>query len=248
MSFGLSRGKQLDKGEVGLRGEDLPPLPDDLLTNPRGAWLDPREWFADPSLPFELEIGSGKGTFLVQQAEQDPGTNYLGIEWAHEFWLYAADRLRRSGLTNVKLLNADAGEFVRWRMPDAVVRVIHLYFPDPWPKSKHHRRRMIQDAFLEQAHRVLVGGGELRVVTDHADYWAWMEEHFARWADSPERPDDSKPFTRLAFERPASAREGEIVGTNFERKYRVEGRPFNAGVLRKKGAGSGEQAAGRSRD
>src|SRR5690606_19504805 len=109
-------------------------------------------------------------------------------------------------------------------------------------KAKHNRRRMIQDAFLEQAHRILVDGGELRVVTDHADYWAWMEEHFARWADTPENPDDARRFTRLAFERPASAREGEIVGTNFERKYRVEGRPFNAGVLRKKAIGTRQEA------
>ena len=99
---------------------------------------------------------------------------------------------------------------------------------------------MVQDSVLEQAQRVLIDGGELRVVTDHADYFAWMEEHFARWADSVESPDPSKPFTRLAFERPASAREGEIVGTNFERKYRVEGRPFNAAVLRTKAARSGQ--------
>lgn len=244
MSFGLSRGRELDKGEVGLRAEDLPPLPDDLLQNPEGAWIDVREWFEHPGRRFELEIGSGKGTFLVQQAEQSPEVNYLGIEWAREFWLYAADRVRRRGLTNVKLLNADASEFVRWRMPSAIAQVIHLYFPDPWPKSKHHRRRMVQDAFLEQALRLLVDGGELRVVTDHADYFAWMEEHFDRWSDTPEKPDASKPFTRLAFERPASAREGEIVGTNFERKYRVEGRPFNAAVLKKKAAGSGQQAAG----
>lgn len=241
MSFGLSRGRELDKGEVGLRAEDLPPLPDDLLENPRGAWIDVREWFEDPSKPFELEIGSGKGTFLVQQGEQSPGVNYLGIEWAREFWLYGADRLRRRGLTNVKMLNADASEFVRWRMPSAIAQVIHLYFPDPWPKSRHHRRRMVQDSFLEQAQRILVDGGELRVVTDHADYFAWMEEHFDRWSDTPEKPDEAKPFTRLAFERPASAREGEIVGTNFERKYRVEGRPFNAAVLKKKPTGSGEE-------
>jgi tRNA (guanine-N7-)-methyltransferase len=245
MSFGLSRGKELDKGERGLRGEDLPPLPDDLLQNPEGAWIDVREWFEDPSLPFELEIGSGKGTFLVQQAEQSPGVNYLGIEWAREFWLYGADRLRRRGLKNVILLNADASEFVRWRMPSGIARVIHLYFPDPWPKSKHNRRRMVQDSFLEQAQRILVDGGELRVVTDHADYFAWMEEHFDRWSDTPEKPDSGRPFTRFEFERPASAREGEIVGTNFERKYRVEGRPFNAAVLKKKaGEGTRDTADG----
>jgi hypothetical protein len=72
-----------------------------------------------------------------------------------------------------------------------------------------------------------------------------MEEHFDRWSDTPEKPDSGRPFTRFEFERPASAREGEIVGTNFERKYRVEGRPFNAAVLKKKaGEGTRDTADG----
>ena len=228
MSFGLGRGRTLDPLGVGIEGAELPPLPDEVRERPESAWLDPRSWFADPSLPFELEIGSGKGTFLVQQAAGDPSTNYLGVEWAGEFYAFAADRIRRHELRNVKMLHADATEFIRWRMPSAVVRVIHLYFSDPWPKSRHHKRRVVQDSFLEQARRVLVPGGELRIVTDHADYWAWMEDHFARWAPVG----GGGPFERLPFERPGWAREGEIVGTNFERKYAREGRAFFAAVLR----------------
>lgn len=71
--------------------------------------------------------------------------------------------------------------------------------------------------------------GELRVVTDHDDYWQWMESHFDRWCAADHTP----RFERLPFTRPASAGEGELVGTNFERKYRREGRPFNAAILRK---------------
>ena len=229
MSFGLSRGRHLDAGEVGLFATDLPAMPDGVGADPAAAWLDPREWFAEPSHPFEIEIGSGKGTFLVQEAPANPGTNFLGIEWAKEFATYAMDRLRRNAVKNVKLLCGDGVEFIRWRVPTGIVRTIHLYFPDPWPKTRHHKRRTISDAFLEQAHRVLVDGGELRVVTDHAEYWAWMEEHFARWAS-----DTSKKFERLEFTRPASAAEGEVVGTNFERKYKREGRPFYGAVLRKR--------------
>ncbi|MDX2114800.1 MAG: tRNA (guanosine(46)-N7)-methyltransferase TrmB [Planctomycetota bacterium] len=228
MSFGLGRGRKLEVGDVGLQGSELPPLPDDIAANPASAWLDPRAWFADPSRPFELEIGSGKGTFLVQQAEVQPDTNFLGIEWAGEFYAYAADRVRRRGLGNVKLLHADATEFLHWRMPSGIVRVLHLYFSDPWPKSRHHKRRVVQDRFLEDVRRVLIPGGELRIVTDHDEYWQWMERHFARWAP----PDGSGPFAREPFERPASAQGGEIVGTNFERKYSREGRPFHAAVLR----------------
>lgn len=239
MSFGLSRGRTLDPGQIGLTADDLGPLPDDILSNPLAARLHPRQWFTNPALPLELEIGSGKGTFLIQEAAEHPDTNFLGMEWAREFYAYAADRLRRRALPNVRLLNADATEFIHWRCPDAIVRVVHLYFSDPWPKSRHHRRRVVQDRFLADAHRILQPGGELRIVTDHDEYWAWMEEHFARWC-SPDRagiPSVPGPglFIRLPFSPPASASEGELVGTNFERKYRSDGRPFHAATLKKPG-------------
>ena len=82
--------------------------------------FDPRTWFADPARRFELEIGSGKGTFLLQQATLEPDTNFLGIEWAGEFWAYAADRIRRAEMRNVRLLHGDATEFIRTRVPDAI--------------------------------------------------------------------------------------------------------------------------------
>lgn len=227
MSFGLRRKRDLDPTGVGV---ELPPIPDD----PRAARLDPRNWFPDPARPLEVEIGSGKGTFLVQQAAADPTTNYLGFEWAGEFYEYAADRCRRAGLTNVRLVHADAGEFLRWRCPDGVARVLHVYFPDPWPKTRHHKRRMVSDTFLREAWRVLTPGGELRIVTDHDEYWAWMEERFKkRTGDRGQETGEAARFERLPFERPGSAHEGELVGSNFERKYRREGRPFHALVLRK---------------
>lgn len=230
MSFGLAKkGRVFDTGEVGLRAEDLPALPDEVARDPEAGRLDVRGWFPDPSRALEIEIGSGKGTFLVQQASLQAGTNFLGIEWAGEFWAYAADRVRRSGLTNVRLLHADGGELLHWRVASGSVRVVHLYFPDPWPKSRHHKRRMVSERFLKDVERVLEAGGELRVVTDHSEYWAWMCEHFAKWLSG------GAAFEEIAFERPPSAGEGEVVGTNFERKYRREGRPFHARAFRKRG-------------
>lgn len=247
---------------VGVSADEIPPLPDDLLNNPRSGWADPRLWFAQPQRPFELEIGSGKGTFLIQQAVLQPETNFLGIEWAHEFYAYTADRVRRrreSGrLLNVRVLHGDASEFLHWRCPDAICRVIHLYFSDPWPKSRHHKKRVIQHRLLADAWRVLIPGGELRVVTDHPDLWAWDKAHFEPWVggtdgeterrrdgagDSiPAMPEGVRvrrksmpdaPFELLAFDRPESAGTGELVGTNFERKFREEGRDFHACTLRK---------------
>lgn len=220
-----------DTSGVGLALADLPPLTDDARPDP--ARFDPRAWFPDRAAPLEIEIGSGKGTFLVQQAALQPGTNFLGIEWEREFWRHAADRIRRRGLPNVRLLHADAVEFLRCRVPDGCASVIHLYFPDPWPKRRHHKRRTISDDFLREARRALIPGGELRIVTDHDEYWVWMEDHFARWASSEAPSPTTTQFQRLPFERPESAGEGEVVGTNFERKYRREGRPFHATILRK---------------
>lgn len=225
-------------GQIGLSDAELGPLPDQILEDPTAGWLDPSGWFNEPGLPLEVEIGSGKGTFLVQEAARRQEANFLGIEWAGEFYRYAADRVGRHGLTNVRMLCVDATSFLRWRMPSAVVDVVHLYFPDPWPKSRHHKKRTVRDDVLETIHRVLVAGGELRVVTDHEGYWAWMESHWARWTSPDgwsmcgEPAGDGGPFERVEFERVDSADGEELVGTNFERKYRREGRPFFATVLR----------------
>jgi len=244
LSFGLGHDRELDAapGVVGVSEQELPPLPDAVATDPLAGRLDPRRWFADPARPFEIEIGSGKGSFVLQHGGAHPEANILGIEWAKEFYQYTADRVRRSGLKNIRVLHGDGVEFLRWRMPDGIARVIHLYFSDPWPKSRHHKRRVVQDGFLAQAWRVLVPGGELRIVTDHDEYWAWMEEHFARWCDqsrgaqapgqSGVQPREPR-FDRLPFEPPPGAGEGELVGTNFERKYRKEGRGFHSCVLKK---------------
>ncbi|MBK7405862.1 MAG: hypothetical protein IPJ41_14895 [Phycisphaerales bacterium] len=251
MSFGLGRGRELDAavGTVGIGEAELPALPDAIAEDPRAGQVDPRAWFPDASRPFEIEIGSGKGTFLVQQAMLQPEVNFLGIEWAREFYLYAADRVRRRRdrglLGNVRLLNADATSFLRWRAPEGIARVVHLYFSDPWPKTRHHKKRVVQDRFLGEVWRVLAPGGELRVVTDHDELWDWDCAHFDRWTGGAgwallseyglggESPREGGPFARETFQRPPSAERGELVGTNFERKFRRAGKQFHSVVLRR---------------
>lgn len=222
MSLGLSRGKKLITEGYGIALSDLPGYD---VEDPESSRIDPRQWFQDPGRPFEIEIGSGKGTFLIQQAERSGDVNFLGIEQAGEFYRYAADRMRRRELENVRVLRADATEFIRFRCPPGVTQVIHLYFSDPWPKKRHHKRRVIQDESLRQFHRVLTSGGELRLVTDHDDLWAWYEDHAARHSDV---------FECGPFAASTSAGEGELVGTNYERKFTHEGRSFHAMVLKKK--------------
>ncbi len=215
----IARGKTLDVGSIGLDLSQLPPF--------ESGTFQLGSLFPRADLPLEIEIGSGKGTFLAQQAALQPETNFLGIEWTAEFWRYAADRIRRRGLTNVRLLRGDATEFIRHWVPAESVRTIHLYFSDPWPKTRHHKRRVVQDATLAQFHRVLLPKGELRIVTDHAELWAWDIDHVERHANL---------FERQPFVAPPSAGAGELVGTNFERKFAREGRPFMAMTLVKRPA------------
>lgn len=231
----LSRNKPLDiaLGRIAVSPAELPSLPDDVVTNPAAGRLDPRAWFAHPDRPFEIEIGTGKGHFIVNQAKAAPGTNYLGIEWEGEIYAYCADRCRRHDLANVRMLHTNAADFLRWRVPDAIVRVVHLYFSDPWPKTKHHKNRVVQDRFLREVWRVLTPGGELRVVTDHDELWEWDLAHFAKVCGDA-APADAR-FEMTAFVSPEWVGDGETVGTNYERKMCGERAPHSA-VLRKIGS------------
>ena len=179
--------------------------------------------------PVELEIGAGKGTFLLAIAQALPEHNYLGIEYAKAYAEFAADRLRRHGVANARMVHAEATWWLRCHVPDSSLAALHVYFPDPWPKTRHHKRRLIQLPFLKEVHRMLVPGGKLRLVTDHADYFAHMQATLAAQNDLEVIPFDSP----VALQADAPA--GSIVGTNFERKYIVEGRTFHATAARKPG-------------
>ncbi len=168
--------------------------------------------------PVELEIGSGKGTFLTDQATSRPETNFFGIEWANWFYRYAADRMRRHNCMNARMIRADASVFVRDFVPDASISVLHIYFPDPWPKERQKKRRTVQPGFVPTVQRILTPAGRIQVVTDHKGYWDESIEPTIRGSG----------LEVIDYSRPGTASDGEFVGTNFERKYQREGRPFYA--------------------
>ncbi len=197
----------------------------ELIPQPIG--LDPEtlpkplDWFAlygNPN-PIELEIGMGKGTFITEQAKARPEVNFFGIEWARWFWRYASDRLRRNQCHNARTVRAEASFFLTEFVPPQSLSVLHIYFPDPWPKARHHKRRLVQANFMVVAQRALKRGGRIQIVTDHQGYWEENIEPVLRAAAG---------FEVVNYDRPGSAGEGEFTGTNFERKYRREGRPFYA--------------------
>lgn len=164
------------------------------------------------SLHVEVEVGSGKGAFLLRQASTRPEINLLGIEWLAGYAALAADRAYRAGLKNVRLLCADAEQVFARCLADGSVQRVHIYFPDPWPKRKHLRRRLIKPEFAEHLLRVLRLGGTAHIVTDHSEYFQQIRRVL-------------EAVCGLAIIKPAEA---EPVDSNFERKYTAEGREFYA--------------------
>jgi len=167
------------------------------------------------SRPVEAEIGVGKGAFLLVRAKERPEINFLGIEYAKSYAIYSADRIRRAALMNVRILRCDAGHFFKVCLGDRSLWRVHIYFPDPWPKRRHHHRRLIQAAFIEDVRRVLRPGGQFIIITDHYDYFCHIRRVVAA----------ASGFARIGFPRAGGA-DSEVVGTNFERKYIAQGRPF----------------------
>lgn len=178
------------------------------------------------SMPVEMEVGSGKGTFLLEEAKVFPEKNFFGIEWANKYYKYAVDRIGRWGVSNVRLMRTDAATFIAEHIPDEIISVFHLYFPDPWPKKRHHKRRFFCDENLAQLLRILTPAGIINIATDHADYFEQMTE-------VADRAIERKAVKEINFIRPAGARDGEIVGTNYERKYIKEGRKTYTLALQK---------------
>ncbi len=163
--------------------------------------------------PLELEIGSGKGTFLLAESGARPEVNFLGTEYARRYWIFAADRLRRAGRENARVVLAEASSFVRDFLESESLAGIHVYFPDPWPKTRHRRRRLLQPEFVAVLASKLKPGARLSIATDHREYFAQIEATVKR-----------SPLVAVDFTATRAALENEVVGSNFERKYRREGR------------------------
>ncbi|MCX7960821.1 MAG: tRNA (guanosine(46)-N7)-methyltransferase TrmB [Burkholderiales bacterium] len=124
--------------------------------------------------PVVLEIGSGMGETTAAIAAAHPDTDFLAVE-VHAPGVGALlNRIAARGLGNLRVIRHDALEVLERMIPDASLAGIHLFFPDPWPKKRHHKRRLVQPAFAALAARKLAAGGYLHAATDWADYAEWM--------------------------------------------------------------------------
>ncbi|NLG34470.1 MAG: tRNA (guanosine(46)-N7)-methyltransferase TrmB [Lentisphaerae bacterium] len=145
-------------------------------------WLGPlpvRQWYAHPERPLDVDLGSGKGRFLLARAAHHPEVNFLGIDRMLRRIRKVDNRARRLDLENIRLLRMEAYYAVAHLLPPAAVRTFYVFFPDPWPKARHEGNRLFNPLFLDAMHRTLVPGGVVHVATDHAPYFERLTEIFA---------------------------------------------------------------------
>ena len=184
--------------------------------------LDPGSLFPTDH-PVELEVGSGKGLFLRSASAAKPGTNFLGIEIAAGYARMCAGRLAVAEATNALIIHGDAQRLVRSMLPDASLAAIHVYFPDPWWKARHRKRRVLSVPFLEHAGRVLVPGGRLHVWTD-------VKEYFIEAMDATQQ---TGRFGEPAEEAAKEAEHDLDYRTHFERRTRLADQPVWRAMLRR---------------
>jgi tRNA (guanine-N7-)-methyltransferase len=152
----------LDLRPYFLTLSDLPPAPLDLAAV-----------FGNDH-PVEVEVGTGRGLFLVNSGTNSPDVNFLGIEYDFKEGRRGARRLQKRELSNVRILGADARAVLRDYLPDQSARAVHVYFPDPWWKRRHKKRRIFDAPFVAEAARILSPGGMLHARTDVEEYFGVM--------------------------------------------------------------------------
>ncbi len=145
-------------------------------------WLGPlavREFFAHPERRLEIDLGCGKGRFLLARAAKAPETNFLGIDRMLRRIRKVDNRARRLDLGNIRLMRLEAYYAVAHLLPAGAVDAYYIFFPDPWPKAKHEGHRLFNARFLDALHRTLARGGVAHVATDHLPYFEQLSEVFA---------------------------------------------------------------------
>jgi len=159
--------------------------------------------------PAELEIGCGDGGFLLEWASRHPKKNFLGVERLLGRLRKLSKKGGRAGLTNLRLLRIEARYLIQYLLPNGSFEALHIYFPDPWPKDKHRRHRLIDADFPALAARILAPRGVLHLRTDDPSYFEQMQNSFA-------------PTTNFAPEETPAAL--AALTTEFERQWNAEGK------------------------
>lgn len=173
-------------------------------------YFAPIDWeqVFEVTTPIEIELGAGDGSFLIQYAQQNPQLQLLGIERLLGRIRKIDRNAHKAGVTNLRLFRIEAGYLLKYLIKDRSVRAIHVYFPDPWPKKRHHKNRLISLSFVEQCKRILTRSGRVYLRTDHVEYFEQMQTVF----------NDSPDFQLL--ETPT---ELKAIKTDFEADFNQQG-------------------------
>ncbi len=177
------------------------------------------------SAPLEIEVGSGKGLFLSAAATGDFAANFLGIEIVGRYARFTAARLAQRELANARIIHGDAQAFFRSWLTSDSVRAVHVYFPDPWWKARHRKRRVMNADFLHQVERVLVPGGTLH-------FWTDVEEYFQTTLElivAESKLDGPRPVSEKPADHDLDYR------THFERRMRLHNEPVHRAEFCKQG-------------
>jgi len=175
----------------------LPPETVEFLPEDYCARLDLATLFPGRAdAPLEVDLGSGDGAFLIAMAERFPERNFLGVERLLGRVRRTCRGLARTGACNARVIRLESHYLIRYLLPRGSVQVFHVMFPDPWPKRRHHAKRLIQTAFLDDVREALAPGGELRLTTDDAPYFKHMRRVFEThpgfveesWTPGPDYP------------------------------------------------------------
>ncbi|MFH0909251.1 MAG: tRNA (guanosine(46)-N7)-methyltransferase TrmB [bacterium] len=150
--------------------ESLRIIPDD--------WLNPLrlDTIFDPARPLEIDLGCGKGRFLLARAQHHPDVQFFGIDRMLRRIRKIDNRAKRLKLNNVRLLRMEGYYAVSYLVPAAAIDTYYVFFPDPWPKKKHHAHRLFNEKFIDALHRTLKPGGRVHVATDHLPYFEVIRE------------------------------------------------------------------------
>ena len=198
----------------------------DASNDPEPLEFTPADYFAPLPLgkvfereaPIHVDLGCGEGAFIVSMAKSNPLCNFLGVERLVGRMRKVCRRASNAGLRNVRVLCVESLYTISKLIPPHSVAVVHVMFPDPWPKRKQRRRRLVNREFMDAAHAALCASGELRLATDDANYFEHMNDVAAEhpgfskipWPDDPGYPQ-----------------------TDFEKRFRAQGLPIHRLLLRK---------------
>ncbi|MFR2959237.1 MAG: tRNA (guanosine(46)-N7)-methyltransferase TrmB [Streptococcus salivarius] len=191
--------------------EHLANHPQYVILEPEAAKGKWHELFGNDN-PIHIEVGSGKGAFITGMAQQNPDINYIGIDIQLSVLSYALDKVLTSGAENVKLLRVDGSSLTNY-FEDGEVDMMYLNFSDPWPKSRHEKRRLTYKTFLDTYKQILPENGEIHFKTDNRGLFEYSLASFSQYG---------MVLNKVWLDLHASDYEGNVM-TEYERKFSEKG-------------------------